>query len=154
MLYPFDPNNVDYSKCLTPLSSHNNESTPEPLKCNVTNQPSYLEYLETKFDPSVLQSFKQHYTEKTSPETNLLSLYEVWVKFKTDVDGTTSAINSDRISYDVENDIEFSFPEFNSLFPDTEPELVQYNEQEYTTGSVNSLDNQNKSQMETQNQVS
>lgn len=164
-LYPFDPNSVDYSKCLTPLTNSNditnsNNKSDEEAAEPVTNQQSHFEYLETKIDFSVLETFRQHYANHTSPEINLLPLYKVWVKFKTD------ALN-EAIIVDVENDImEFSFPEFDILFPDLStidqkaeekitilPEQVE-SEVELTTGSVNLLDNKNNEQTKTETQFS
>lgn len=51
-LYPFDANNVDYSKCIERIPSYDKHVRQEEVK-------KHLEFLETKIDRKLLQEFRQ-----------------------------------------------------------------------------------------------
>lgn len=72
-LYPFEANNVDYSKCIERTPSYDKHVRQEEVK-------KHLEFLETKIDRKLLQEFRQtrqrNHDWEGDPHATLL--FDVW----------------------------------------------------------------------------
>jgi len=115
-LYPLDENAVNYSKCVK-IDDSNNTSSENDVKNS--KSMTHREYLESKIDTEVLQSFKNAKDANIHWETDdkYASLYDMWCKFvedevksKTEVLSSTVPTTSSLSSHD--DLIEFSFPEY------------------------------------------
>lgn len=93
-LFPFDPNNVDYSKCSQQLPAAEDEKSSSPSK-------SILEFFESKMDPSTLREFKASQAQlQWRGDEKFAALYDTWRMLVAD-DTSYAPINTDSILLDV-----------------------------------------------------
>lgn len=99
-LYPFNEDNVDYTKCLAKSSCSPQANVAVEEDENKMN--FYLKYFESKIEPNILSDFKNCKRKNEIPKaTESLMLFEVWCSIKADSETSEST--------DI---IEFPFPEF------------------------------------------
>lgn len=96
-LFPFDPNNVDYLKCMGPKVPVENVSHPTEK----SSSQCILEFFESKIDPSTLQEFRASKNQlQWHGDEKLAALYEMWRKLV--ADNTSYAhVDTDSILLDV-----------------------------------------------------
>lgn len=120
-LFPFNSENVDYSKCTLKRID-----TTEPISTPTKQNLSHLEYLEEKMHPNVLTDFENCRTSNEKPkDLKAHMLYEVWLKFKyDDTENYTEILNIEEVgctsaeitNHNNQDVLEFPFPEFEDLF--------------------------------------
>lgn len=113
-LYPFNADNVDYSKC-TQISKNTTIDSQNDIDKNKILE--HLHYLESKIDPQVLNNFQICKFLNSKPENSESLLFEVWLQIVSDSEGNREG--NDNLENDV---IEFPFPEYNDLMNSTEEE--------------------------------
>lgn len=113
-LYPFEPNNVDYTKCVAKISTpdiDSNAVNPD-IQIDMLNfRDEFLIYLESKIDNTVLEEFEEKYQrgEKTDIEQATM-LFDVWSRFKNDMKEGDS-----QMPPALSDVMEFEFPEFQHI---------------------------------------
>lgn len=118
-LYPFQPENVDYTKCVADSVSLQNvveELRHEPInqEAPILNErqnfkQECLTYLETKIESNILEEFKMQYEKKElTNNKDADMLFRVWSSIKNDLNETSEA----EPNLSLGDVIEFPFPEF------------------------------------------
>lgn len=122
-LYPYEPNNVDYSKCVNrsstiPVQLHEDQTVNlDTVNIDYLNfKKECLSYIETKIEPEVLSDFiEKHQQKKETDIKEAQMLFDVWESIKCDVDSNEDKEVSDDTPDFREDIIEFPFPEFNHV---------------------------------------
>lgn len=109
-LFPFNANNVDYSKCIKP-NTEVIQKPPKPDNVIVVQNKNrerhndHLQYIETKINYEILEMFRECRERNEMPKNaEAFMLFDVWSKIKTDNENDELCL--------VEDIIEFPFPEF------------------------------------------
>uniref|UniRef100_A0A6P7F082 Uncharacterized protein PFB0765w-like n=1 Tax=Diabrotica virgifera virgifera TaxID=50390 RepID=A0A6P7F082_DIAVI len=151
-LYPFNSENVDYSKCLNQSKISFSSLDQSVNKSEISEISSFnfkeecLSYLESKIENTVLDEFKFQYNqgEKTSIKQAEM-LFDVWTKIKCDLNESLPVLSFNSHLPNAEDVMEFPFPEFqhitaeSSVIEDNESSLVVDNLELTATGVCNIL---------------
>lgn len=104
-LFPFDPNNVDYSKC-TQKGKTTQEIIDKQEKIETNLEEGHLSFLEKRIGTEVLDEFKRCSKNDTLPKNKESHmLFNFWLELNND----NEASKQNQI---IDNIIEFDFPEF------------------------------------------
>lgn len=81
-IYPFNPDNVDYLKCIKVKHNTDHISSRE-----IPKQVSYLEHLESHIESDLLLSFRDTKSKGMDWQGDLSAsmLYDVWLKFQDEI---------------------------------------------------------------------
>lgn len=84
-LFPFDPDRVDYSKCISTrravLNTQQSDDLPNLTSADVDVNSIVLSVIESYVPPALMEEFEEAYNTTQTPEQEVL-LYQIWKSLK------------------------------------------------------------------------